>query len=100
MVYIFISPFRDCAKLQSAFSLNLVLTKPEQIPKFLSGKWKFMVKNINQANLQMLCPLVKINPLHNEQKKINSFLNGEDALKVLVDLSGKCFSDSREKSDH
>lgn len=46
-----------------------------------------MVKNINQASLQMLCPLVKkINPLHNEQKKMNSFLNGQDASKVLVDL--------------
>lgn len=51
-----------------------------------------MVKNINQASLQMLCPLVKkINPLHNEQKKINSFLNGQDASKVLVDLQESVF---------
>lgn len=98
---IFINAFRDWAKLRSAFSLKPALTKPNQITKFLSGNWKSTVKNINPPSLQMLCPLVKkINPLHNEQNNINSFLNGQDASKVLVDLSGKCFSDSREKSDH
>lgn len=63
--------------------------------------WKSMVKNINQASLQLLCPLVKkINSLHDEQKKINPFLNGQDTSKALVDLSGEWVLDGKEKSDH
>lgn len=63
--------------------------------------WKSMVKTIKQASLQLLCPLVKkINPLHDREKKINPFLNGQDTSKALVDLSGEWLLYAKEKSDH
>ena len=102
-VYIFINAFRDWAKLQSAFSLKLVLTKQDQDTK--KSVWNVEIygkkKKINQASLQLLCQLVKkINPLHDGQRKINPFLNGQDTSKALVDPSGEWFLYGTEKSDH
>lgn len=63
--------------------------------------WKSIGKNINRASLQLLRLLVKkSNPLHDGQKKINPFLNGQDTSKALADLSGEWVLYGKEKSDH